>query len=98
VTTQLKLKRADNHEIDTRDGSDFEDSRLARYTMAYSYPGDPSQQFLSRASHQPTSVRVQHSKYHFNSDRAAANLAEWSTYLPADCVAAMMRDGWQLTT
>jgi hypothetical protein len=29
--------------------------------------------------------------------RAAANIAEWSTYLPQDCVAAMIRDGWHLT-
>jgi len=29
--------------------------------------------------------------------RAAANIAEWSTYLPTDCVAAMIRDGWHLT-
>jgi hypothetical protein len=29
--------------------------------------------------------------------RAAANIAEWSTYLPKDCVAAMIRDGWHLT-
>lgn len=26
--------------------------------------------------------------------RAAANIAEWSSYLPPDCVAAMIRDGW----
>ena len=29
--------------------------------------------------------------------RAVANIAEWSTYLPKDCVAAMVRDGWHLT-
>jgi hypothetical protein len=29
--------------------------------------------------------------------RAAANIALWSTYLPTDCVAAMIRDGWHLT-
>jgi hypothetical protein len=29
--------------------------------------------------------------------RAAANIAEWSTYLPPDCVRAMVRDGWHLT-
>jgi len=29
--------------------------------------------------------------------RAAANIAEWSTYLPKDCVEAMIRDGWHLT-
>jgi hypothetical protein len=29
--------------------------------------------------------------------RAVANIAEWSTYLPTDCVAAMIRDGWHLT-
>jgi hypothetical protein len=29
--------------------------------------------------------------------RAAAHIAEWSTYLPKDCVAAMIRDGWHLT-
>ena len=29
--------------------------------------------------------------------RAVANIAEWSTYLPKDCVAAMIRDGWHLT-
>jgi hypothetical protein len=98
VTTQLKLKRSENHAINTRDESDLEDSSLTRYTMAYSYPGDPSQQFSSRESRKPTSIRVEHPKYHFNSDRAAANLAKWSTYLPADCIAAMIRDGWQLTT
>jgi hypothetical protein len=29
--------------------------------------------------------------------RAAAHIAEWSTYLPKDCVAAIIRDGWHLT-
>jgi hypothetical protein len=29
--------------------------------------------------------------------RATANIAEWSTYLPKDCVEAMIRDGWHLT-
>jgi len=29
--------------------------------------------------------------------RAVAHIAEWSTYLPKDCVAAMIRDGWHLT-
>ena len=29
--------------------------------------------------------------------RAVANIAEWSTYLPPDCVEAMIRDGWHLT-
>jgi hypothetical protein len=29
--------------------------------------------------------------------RAVANIAEWSTYLPKDCIAAMIRDGWHLT-
>jgi hypothetical protein len=29
--------------------------------------------------------------------RGVANIAEWSTYLPKDCVAAMIRDGWHLT-
>lgn len=29
--------------------------------------------------------------------RAVALIAEWSTYLPQDCVAAMIRDGWHLT-
>jgi hypothetical protein len=29
--------------------------------------------------------------------RAVANIAEWSTYLPKDCVAAMIRHGWHLT-
>jgi hypothetical protein len=29
--------------------------------------------------------------------RAVANIAEWSTYLPRDCVEAMVRDGWHLT-
>ena len=29
--------------------------------------------------------------------RAVANIAEWSTYLPQDCVEAMIRDGWHLT-
>jgi hypothetical protein len=30
--------------------------------------------------------------------RAAANVATWRTYLPEDCVAAMMNDGWHLST
>jgi len=30
--------------------------------------------------------------------RAAANIAEWLAYLPEDCVKAMIRDGWHLTT
>ena len=29
--------------------------------------------------------------------RAVANIAEWSTYLPRDCVDAMIKDGWHLT-
>jgi hypothetical protein len=29
--------------------------------------------------------------------RAVANIAEWSTYLPKDCIAAMIRDCWHLT-
>jgi hypothetical protein len=30
--------------------------------------------------------------------RAAANIAEWRSYLPEDCISAMIRDGWQWTT
>jgi hypothetical protein len=30
--------------------------------------------------------------------RAAANVATWRTYLPEDCVAAMINDGWHLST
>ena len=30
--------------------------------------------------------------------RAASNVAEWRTYLPDDCVAAMINDGWHWTT
>lgn len=30
--------------------------------------------------------------------RAARNVAEWKTYLPDDCVAAMINDGWHWTT
>ncbi len=26
--------------------------------------------------------------------RAQRNIAEWRTYLPEDCVAAMIKDGW----
>jgi len=97
VTTQLTLKRADNHEIDTRDGSDFEDSRLARYTMAYSYPGDPSQQFPP--AHRINRPASEYSTQNIISIQIARPPTRGvSTYLPADCVAAMMRDGWQLTT
>jgi len=30
--------------------------------------------------------------------RASANVATWRTYLPEDCVAAMIDDGWDWTT
>jgi hypothetical protein len=30
--------------------------------------------------------------------RAAANVAAWRAYLPEDCVAAMIRDGWHRST
>ena len=30
--------------------------------------------------------------------RASANVAAWRTYLPEDCVAAMIDDGWHWTT
>jgi hypothetical protein len=30
--------------------------------------------------------------------RAAANVASWKTYLPHDCVSAMMSEGWHWTT
>jgi hypothetical protein len=30
--------------------------------------------------------------------RAVRNVAEWRTYLPEDCVAAMINDGWHWTT
>jgi hypothetical protein len=30
--------------------------------------------------------------------RAAANIAVWRTYLPDDCVAAMIDDGWHWST
>jgi hypothetical protein len=30
--------------------------------------------------------------------RAAQNIAEWVSYLPADCVRAMIRDGWHWST
>jgi hypothetical protein len=30
--------------------------------------------------------------------RAAANVAEWRTYLPEDCVAAMIKDRWHWST
>jgi hypothetical protein len=32
------------------------------------------------------------------SSRAAANVATWRTYLPEDCVAAMINDGWHFST
>jgi hypothetical protein len=31
-------------------------------------------------------------------ERAARNVAEWRTYLPEGCVAAMINDGWHWTT
>jgi hypothetical protein len=30
--------------------------------------------------------------------RAAANIAAWRTYLPENCVAAMINDGWHWST
>jgi hypothetical protein len=30
--------------------------------------------------------------------RAAVNIAIWRGYLPEDCVKAMIRDGWHLST
>jgi len=30
--------------------------------------------------------------------RAAANVATWQTYLPEDCVVAMIKDGWHRST
>jgi hypothetical protein len=30
--------------------------------------------------------------------RAAANIAAWRSYLPEDCVQAMINDGWQWST
>jgi hypothetical protein len=30
--------------------------------------------------------------------RAAANVATWRTYLPEDCVVAMIKDGWHRST
>jgi hypothetical protein len=30
--------------------------------------------------------------------RAAAIIADWMTYLPEDCVKAMVRDGWHWST
>ncbi|MGA9026356.1 MAG: hypothetical protein WB440_09900 [Steroidobacteraceae bacterium] len=30
--------------------------------------------------------------------RAAANVAAWKTYLPEDCVASMVNDGWHRST
>jgi hypothetical protein len=30
--------------------------------------------------------------------RAAANLAGWRTYLPENCVVAMIKDGWHRST
>jgi hypothetical protein len=30
--------------------------------------------------------------------RAAANIAAWRSYLPEDCVNAMINDGWQWST
>lgn len=30
--------------------------------------------------------------------RASANVAAWKTYLPEDCVAAMIDDGWHWST
>jgi len=33
-----------------------------------------------------------------SASRAAANVTAWRTYLPADCVAAMIKDGWHRST
>jgi hypothetical protein len=30
--------------------------------------------------------------------RAAANIIEWRSYLPEDCVSAMINAGWQWST
>jgi hypothetical protein len=30
--------------------------------------------------------------------RAAANIADWLTYLPTNCVQAMVKDGWHWST
>jgi hypothetical protein len=31
-------------------------------------------------------------------ERAVANIADWMTYLPEDCVRAMVNDGWHWST
>jgi len=31
-------------------------------------------------------------------ERAAANIREWRTYLPEDCVERMIQDGWHWST
>ena len=35
---------------------------------------------------------------HGATTRAVANIADWMTYLPEDCVRAMVKDGWHWST
>ena len=57
----------------------------------------PAERGRSTAHLKTVSVSVQHHRIHADPLRAAANIADWASYLPADCVLAMIRDGWHLT-
>jgi hypothetical protein len=57
----------------------------------------PTKNGRSAAHLKTVSVSVQHNRIHADPVRAAANIADWASYLPADCVLAMIRDGWHLS-
>ena len=59
--------------------------KLAIDAQGLSFKADPS---LAPSTESDSSAAL----------RAAANVAEWRTYLPADCVAAMVNDRWHWST
>jgi hypothetical protein len=52
---------------------------------------------LPREEHGSRITRSELLKHHTDPARAAANIANWRSYLPQDCVESMIKSGWQLS-
>jgi len=53
---------------------------------------------LIQTSVSATAAKIDGNQNIADSTRAAGNVVQWDSYLPADCVSAMVKMGWDKTT
>jgi hypothetical protein len=93
LTAELRLESPARSE---RIGSIDPNAGQARCRPAFAKGLAVGTHGLSVKSDGPTAASA--GKINAANVRASANVATWRTYLPEDCVAAMIDDGWHRTT